>query len=153
MNFNPDPQTEERKRSAVALAKVLLAAKDHPTILRDHLRELLHALLWKTTEAECKSKNHKYETRYQSQDALKFRQKGNLRHEHVYPCEEMINKLLAEPKRAEEIIEPSVGCTVTIAEHLRLHGVAGYGWERYRKAGIVAMDISKNPPTPVDYSN
>jgi hypothetical protein len=154
MNFNPDPQTEERKRSAVALAKVLLAAKDHPTILRDHLRELLHALLWKTTEAECKSKNHKYETRYQSQDALKFRQKGNLRHEHVYPCVKMIDNLLAQPDRAEEILDTAIGCTVTVAEHNHLGKFDDEdGWERYRKAGIVVMDISKNPPTPVDYSN
>jgi hypothetical protein len=152
MNFNPHPQSEARKRSAVALAKVLLPAKDDQTILRDHLRELLHALLWKTTEAECKSKNYKYETRYQSQDALKFRQKGNLRHEHVFPCAKMIDALLAQPERAEEILETAVGCTVTIAEHLRLRSDED-GWKRYRKAGIVVMDISKNPPTPVDYSN
>jgi hypothetical protein len=64
----------------------------------------------------------------------------------------MIELLLADPESAEEIIEPAVACTVTVAEHLRLRDDE-YGWKRGSKAGIVVMDTSQNPPTPVDNSN
>ncbi len=150
MNFDPHPHADKRKRSAIALTNVLLAAKNDPKILRNHLRELLRILLWKITQAE--SSTHK--TRYQSQDALKFRDKGNLRHDHVFQCTQMIDALLAKPERAGEILETAVGCTVTLAEHERLHqNEEEYGWKRYYKAEIVVMDTSKHPPEPVEISN
>jgi hypothetical protein len=147
MNFTPHLQAAERKRSAVELTKVLLATKDQETILPQHLRELLGILLWKVTQAE--SSTHK--TRFQSRDALKFRNKGNLRHDHVYQSAKMIDALLAAPERADEILDTAIGCTVTVAEHNRLHEFEEeYGWGRYRKAGIVVMDTSHQPPRPLD---
>jgi hypothetical protein len=150
MNFTPHADAADRTRSAIALTKVLLAVKDNPEILPQHLNELLRILMWKTTQAE--SSSHK--TRFQSQDALKFRDKGKLRHDHVFQCVKMRAELLANPQRTDEILETAVGCTVTLAEHDRLHHFdAEYGWERYRKAGIVVMDTSKQPPQPVNYSS
>jgi hypothetical protein len=150
MNFTPHADAADRTRSAIALTKVLLAAKNDREVLPQHLNELLRILMWKATQAE--SSSHK--TRFQSQEALKFRDKGNLRHDHVFQCVKMRTELLAHPERADEILEAAVGCTVTLAEHNRLHHFdAEYGWERYRKAGIVVMDTSKQPPQPMDYSS
>jgi len=116
--------------------------------LPNHLRELLRILLWKMTQAE--TSTHK--TRFQSQEAIKFREKGNLRHDHVFQCVKMIDALLADPEKADEILKTSIGCTVTAAEHKLLHKFnEADGWERYRKAGIVVMDTSQHPPKPVDY--
>ena len=150
MNFSPHVQADERKRSAVALTKVLLETKNDPTILLTHFRELLRILLWKLTQAE--SSTHK--TRFQSRGALRCRNKGNLRHDHVFQCAKMIDALLANPERADEILGTAIGCTVTKAEHAHLHKFDDEdGWERYRKAEIVVMDTSKRPAEPVDYSN
>jgi hypothetical protein len=150
MNFTAHAEAAARKRSAVALTNILLAAKDTPEILPKHLNELLRILMWKLTQAE--SSTHR--TRFQSQDALKFRDKGNLRHDHVFQCVKMRDMLLAHPERADEILDIAVGCTVTLAEHEHLHDFdEEYGWERYRKAGIVVMDTSKQPPQCVDFSN
>lgn len=150
MNFSPHHQAVERKRSAYILTKALLSKKQE--VLSTHLDELLGILLWKITEAE----STKYRTQYQSQDALKYRDKGNLRHDHVYQCAKMI-ALLKEAKsdsEIEQILDVAKGCTVTYDEHLHLHSFdEEYGWDRYRKAGIVVMDTSKQPPQPVDYSN
>src|SRR6185437_8293124 len=83
--FQPQPQSEERKRSAVALIKYLLAEKK-PEVLAAHYRELLSVLLWKLTEAE----SLKYQTRFQSQGALNGTDKTKLRHEHVFQRSKMI---------------------------------------------------------------
>ncbi|MDW5266913.1 MULTISPECIES: hypothetical protein [Acidobacteriaceae] len=150
MNFTPHLDAADRTRSAIALTKVLLAARNDSEILPQHLNELLRILMWKATQAESSS----HRTRFQSQDALKFRDKGNLRHDHVFQCVKMREELLAHPERVDEILETAVGCTVTLAEHEHLHDFdEEYGWKRYHKAGIVVMDTSKQPPRRVDYSN
>src|SRR5437660_1282170 len=87
--FEPHPQSEERKRSAITLIKYLLAAKQ-PDVLPAHRRELLGVLLWKLTEAES---SHKHITRFRSQGALDCGDKAKLRHEHVYQQEKMIAAL------------------------------------------------------------
>jgi hypothetical protein len=51
MVFKPHPQSDKRRRSAVALIKYLLAEK-RPEALSTHYRQLLSMLLWKITEAE-----------------------------------------------------------------------------------------------------
>jgi hypothetical protein len=150
MNFTPHPNATQRKGSAITLAKVLLASRNEPAILPQHLNELLRILMWKVTEAESSS----HRTRFQSQDALKSGAEAKLRHDHVFQCVKMRDELLAHPERADEILESAVGCTVTSVEHDRLHKFdEEYGWERYRKAGIVVMDTSKQPPQPLDYSS
>ena len=138
MTFTPHSQAQDRTRSAVTLIKVLLA-NERPEVLPTHRQELLGKLLWKITEAE----STKYKTRFQSENALKFRGKGELRHDHVYQCVQMIDKLVkARPEEIDGILETAVGCTVTLEEHSRLHRFdEEYGWERYRKAGVTVTNI------------
>jgi hypothetical protein len=64
----------------------------------------------------------------------------------------MIDELLeaASEDAIEGILACAVGCTVTLDEHSRLHCFDDeYGWERYRKAGIVVLDTLEHPPKPL----
>ena len=137
MTFEPHPQAEKRKSSTVTLIKVLLGNKK-PEVLPAHYRAVLNTLLWKMTEAE----SHKYKTRFQSQGAIEGIDKGKLRHDHVYQRSRMIDELLqAKPEELDGILKNAIGCTVTIEEHSRLVPFDHeYGWNRYRKAGIVVVD-------------
>jgi hypothetical protein len=134
--FKPHPQSEERKRSATTLIKLLLAEKK-PEVLVDHYRELLNVLLWKITEADSK-----YKTRFQSQGALECSDKTKLRHEHVFQRAKMIAALeKAAPHEVDDILKVAVGCTVTVGEHARLSKFDDeYGWGRYRKARVIVID-------------
>ena len=135
--FKPHPQSEARRRSAVALIKYLLAEKK-PEVLSAHYRELLSVLLWKITEAEA----HKHKTRFKSQGALDCSDKAKLRHEHVFQRSRMIAALeKAAPHEVDDILNSAIGCTVTVKEHSHLSKFdKEYGWQRYRKAGIVVID-------------
>jgi hypothetical protein len=135
--FNPHPRAEDRKRSAVVLIELLLANKK-PEVLPEHVRELLDTLLWKITEAD-----GKYKTRHQSHAALACTDKGQLRHDHVYPRQRMIDALMkAKPEEVPGIVKDAVGCTVTIDEHRLLSTFDGKheGWERYRKAKVAVTN-------------
>lgn len=117
--FEPDPQADERKRSAFALIKCLLAATD---VIPEHRRDLLSIALWKLTEAEGGSK---YNARCPSRHALGCTDKAKLRHDHVFQRAKMIADLEkaseeATPDRIDDILERAVGCVVTVEEHKRL---------------------------------
>ena len=109
-----------------------------PVVLPEHVRELIGILLWKITEAD-----GKYNTRYRTQSALTCEDRTQLRHEHVYQRSKMIDALLqAELQDVEQILQSAVACTVTVQEHLSLNQFdEEYGWERYRKAGLVVIDM------------
>jgi hypothetical protein len=136
--FKPRAKSEERKRSAATLIKYLLAV-GKPEVLATHLSELLTILLWKITEADAP----KHRTRFQSQGALRCRDKRKLRHEHVFQRAKMIAALKkAAPRKIDYILQTAIGCTVTIKEHKRLTKFElEYGWKRYRKAGIKVFDL------------
>ena len=139
MPFTSHPLTQERKRSAIALIKIILKS-ENSEILADHRQDLLNVLLWKLTEAEC---YRKYETRYRTQGAIDCNEPRKLlRHEHVFQRSIMIKKLeRATLEQIDIILADAVGCTVTTEEHKRLSKYDNYyGWERYRKAGIVVID-------------
>ena len=143
--FEPHPDADARKRSAVALVKYLLANKN-PEILDEHRCELLRrVLLFKITEAE----SPKFETRFRSQEALNCdKTKIKLRHDHVYQRSKMVAELKqAEPDEVDRILAKAVGCTVTEEEHSRLSKFKEYdGWARYQKAEIVVIDTKTNVP-------
>lgn len=143
MPFEPHPQAEKRKRSAVALIKVLLA-NNKPEVLPAHIKELLSILLRKITEAEAS----KHKTRYQSQGAIGCSNEDKLRHDHVYQRSRMIDALLkAKPEDVDGILKDDIACTVTIDEHRRLAAFDHeYGWDRYRKAGLVVIDTKNGEP-------
>jgi hypothetical protein len=139
MVFRPHPQSEKRRRCAVALIKYLLAEK-RPEAWPAHIRELLTILLWKITEAES---TNKHKTRLQSQEARDCTDKTKLRHDHVFQRSKMIAALKkAAPDEIDGILKLAIGCTVTVKENTLLSkfGKEYDGWERYRKAGIVVID-------------
>jgi hypothetical protein len=139
MMFKPHPKADERRRSAVALIKYLLA-ENRPEAWPAHIRELLTILLWKITEAEAMNKRG---TRLQSQGARGCTEVANLEHDHVYQRAKMIDALeRAAPHEVDVILKDAIGCTVTVEEHTRLSKVGKEydGWDRYRKAGILVFD-------------
>jgi hypothetical protein len=135
MTFRPHPQGEKRRRSATAAIKLVLKF-DRTEVLPIHIRNLINTMLWKITEAD-----GKHQTRYQSADALEC--SGKPIHEHVYPWAQMIDKLLTAKSEQEidQLLAQAEGCLVTPDEHVRLsHSGDMVGWDRYRKAGIVAIN-------------
>jgi len=139
MTFILHPNAAARKASAISLIKYVLACRDSQ-VLNVHLNELLTALIWKLTEAESR---HKHKTRFQSEGAIQCADPRRLRHEHVFQRGKMIEELRAAiiESNVDNILAKSVGCTVTVGEHATLASFeSAYGWERYRKAGIVVID-------------
>ena len=141
MAFQRHPSAEERRRSAVVLAKTLL--QELPGLLPAHRRECLGIALWKYTEAEGVSK---YKTRFRSEASLATPR--DFRHDHVFQRVSMIEALMqAKPEDVDEIIKGAVGCTVTKDEHTRLDRFRHLdGWERYRQARIVVIDMETGKP-------
>lgn len=92
-------------------------------------------MLWKITEAD-----GKYTARYQSQGAME--PGAELHHEHVFQKKRMIDRLIAaSAEEIDGILADACCCVVTRQEHERLKSYDNeYGWERYRKAGIVVID-------------
>jgi hypothetical protein len=136
--FNPHPLSRTRKRSAVALIKLLLA-DNKPEILRVHRHELLGVLLWKLTESE----SHKHKTRFQSHAVVNRKRKLKLRHDHVFQRSKMIDRLEGAAKRKIDIIlKNAIACTVTDREHRLLSGFDKEydGWARYKNAEIRVID-------------
>jgi hypothetical protein len=140
MAFKPHPLFEQRKRSAVALIKYLLA-DENPAVLPAHRRELITIMLWKITEAESL---HKHKTRLKTKKAISCTDKRSLRHEHVFPRAKMIDALEnAKPHEIDDILANAIGCTVTVDEHLLLAAFKDEsGWERYRRAGLTVIDTA-----------
>lgn len=115
------------------------------------LKDLITTLLWKHTEA-----SGKYDgCPYWSTKALASRGKhgkvvtskredryGALRHEHLFPRNQMIEELfsIAAPnmKDVEEKLKHNIGVVVTVEEDEKLEkeGMFSDPWKRYRDAGI-----------------
>jgi hypothetical protein len=131
------PLSRERKRSAVALIKLLLAEKN-PDILRVHRRELLRVLLYKLTEAE----SPKYETRFQSKAASERKGHVELRHDHVFRRAKMVDDLEKAMEKIDIILRNAIACTVTAEEDRNLSKVGKRydGWARYKQAKIAVID-------------
>jgi hypothetical protein len=134
--YSPHPESEKRIQSATLMIKHILAGRTSQ-ILEVHIRELLDKMIWKITEADGKSN-----TRYQSELALSKPAGVKLQHEHVYQKKKMIDLLLqAKRNEIDKILASACGCYVTKEEHARLSPFKNdYGWDRYRKAGIVVVD-------------
>ena len=118
--------------------------QDIPGLLPEHRRECLGIALWKYTEAEGSSK---YKTRFRSKASLSAAPR-DLRHDHVYQRAIMIEALLqAKSEDVDEILRNAVGCTVTKEEHTLLEQFKHLdGWERYRQAGMVVIDMETGQP-------
>lgn len=149
MAYARHPLAAARMRSAIVLVKAILSMRD-PDILPVHRRELLTVLLWKVTEAE----SSKYKTRFQSKSAFACADRKQLRHEHVFQRAKMIDELLeAMPSEIERLLTKATGCIVTLEEsHQLAKQDIHYGWERYRRAGIVVLDTAHDPPVEINES-
>jgi hypothetical protein len=141
-SFKRHPLAEERTRSAVTLIKALLQM---PGLISEHRREFLKIALWKVTEAEGSSK---HKTQLQSQAARTAPRGTKLQHDHVFQRAKMVDTLLeAEPHGIDAILQGAVGCTITKDEHTRLNDFKHLdGWDRYRAAGIVVIDMDTGKP-------
>ena len=73
----PHARSDERRRSAVEIAKLALAAQG---LIDEHRNQLLSVAVWRHTEAD-----GKYATRFRSEGALGVTDLRRLNHEHVYP--------------------------------------------------------------------
>jgi hypothetical protein len=122
----PHPKGDERRRSAVNVARLALSAED---ILPEHRHWLLSVAVWKYTEAD-----GKWNPRFRSRAALGVTDKRRLNHEHVFPRRWLRERMLAEPDRYREIMAMAVACLVTRDEHLRVEPVRG-GGHRGRRPG------------------
>jgi hypothetical protein len=139
MPYKPNPQAARLAESARLAIKTLLLLDIHPS----HKRFFVTMGLWKLTEAASQGK---YNTRFQSlaaQSALPHL----LRHEHVFQRSKLVNALLAQPDRADEILDSAVACVVTVQEHEELDRVSRQspeldGWDRYRAAMIAVIDLA-----------
>lgn len=134
----PHKDSENRRSSAITSAQALLASREK--IITSHLKELLSIAIWKHTECD-----GKYKTRYQSIGAL-TRPKEKLNHEHVVQRKMLVEALLADPSRCQEIFESAIACTVLEEEHKQIMQIEKnetglHGWERYRVAGIAVYDL------------
>ena len=126
---------DERIQSAITVIEALLPLK----IQERMKRKFLSNCLWQITQAEGRNK---YEIRYRSQASLDAPRK-KLRHEHVTQRKAMVEALLANAVDAKKIAADALGCVVTKDEHALLADVDKSidGWERYRRAGIVVIDM------------
>jgi hypothetical protein len=79
--------------------------------------------------------------------SYKWRDK-HLRHDHVLQRKYMVDALLnANHEAVATILNKAIGCIVTKAEHDKLRQFANFdGWERYRQAGIVIIDMETGRP-------
>jgi hypothetical protein len=148
--WKPRPDSEERRRSAIRIAELVLAADG---LVRVHRDELLSIAIWKYTEAD-----GKFATRFRSAGAVGERDIRRLNHEHVFPRKWLRDHLLDAPDRCGEIMAMAVGCVVTREEHAALTAASRAnpsleGWRRYLAAGIEVFDMATGarinlPPSP-----
>jgi hypothetical protein len=142
VTFKRHRDADARMESARKLVKLLIGATD---LLPSHRKEFIRLALWKVSEAE----GGKYSTRYRSLRSIEPR--ARLQHEH--PCEraKLAEALMANPDRADDLLNLAVGCVVTEDEAALLNELSRrrpglQGWERYREAGITVIDTETGQP-------
>jgi hypothetical protein len=113
-------------------------------------RKALDLAIWLFTEAD-----GKYRTRFRSVGALEVNDPRPLNHEHVLPKRVLIDRLVAEPDRCDEILRSAVAYTVLREEHDGLNAAERSdptldGWGRYRAAGITVVDLASGAPLETD---
>lgn len=112
-------------------------------VLERHKRDIINGMLWSITQAR-----GKYQTRYRSKASLE-KPTPKLHHEHVLTRKDLIDRIMAAPEKAREILSEAIACVVTVDEHRKLARVerenpALRGWDRYTAAEIEWVDMD-NP--------
>jgi type I restriction enzyme, R subunit len=112
MSFKRHANADERRKSAIAAIKGILPLP----LIESHRRRFLSLALWKLTEAEGTSK---YKTRYCSNCSRDAPIKQR-RHEHVFRREKMVDALIANPDRVDEIAKNAIACGACDCEPVSL---------------------------------
>ena len=137
-NWVPRKDSDRRMSSAVLLAKTIVSLKSELT--SSHLREFLSNTIWKYTECD-----GKYTTRFKSRGAI-LQPKEKQNHEHVVTRKSLVDEIIAEPARIDEIFKKAIGCTVLKSEHKLITETEKLnpmllGWDRYVAAGVEVYDL------------
>lgn len=159
-------EVDERESAAAWLAVLLRERQKRKldrTLTTAHnrqARELCSMLIWKFSEASGKYNG----CRYWSKGALASKAKHGkavtsanrvgddaLRHEHLFPRRQLIDKLFMLRAPTEERVTKllnrlNVGVVVTLREHktLAADGDLKDPWKRYREAGLKWEDLAKS---------
>jgi hypothetical protein len=140
--YIPHPEREHQLASAVEIARLVL---NTPDLYEPQRRKVLAEVLWFATQVD-----GKYTRRFRSNAAraLAASERKQLRHDHVLTRKELIDALLREPERVDEIVRSALGCVVTKEEHDRLSALPGShrGWDRYIAARIDVCDEEAGVP-------
>jgi hypothetical protein len=136
----PHPLAEERRKSAIAFAKAILAIQND--LIEAHFNEGLKIAIWKYSEHDCRTK---HQTRFQTQGVLNA-PKSKKNHEHVIPIKTIRAQIIGQPHAVAQILSTVVACTVLVEEHAALMAAERAnpelsGWDRYRAAGLCVYDL------------
>ena len=127
------PDVEARNASVKRAMQSLLGADLRP----DDLRYLLDMGLWRYTEFD--KNRYKFAIRYRTAAVL-APEPVVIEHEHVVGRRWLLDQIAREPDKLDDILQLAVACIVSKPEHDLLWAVVGFGWERYRAAGIDVID-------------
>jgi hypothetical protein len=127
------PDVEARNASVKRAMQSLLDADLRP----DDLRYLLDMGLWRYTEFD--KNRYKFAIRYRTAAVLAT-EPVVIEHEHVVGRRWLLDQIAREPDKLDDILQLAVACIVSKPEHDLLWAVVGFGWERYRAAGIDVID-------------
>jgi Domain of unknown function (DUF4268) len=130
------PDVAERGASVRGAIAILLGADIRP----DDKRYLLDMALWRLTEFD--KNRYKFATRYRTRAVVEGPTIA-INHEHVAPRQWLLDQLIKDPERSDIVLHLAVACIVTIDEHSRLKSAPGFGWARYRHAGLEVLDTSE----------
>jgi hypothetical protein len=102
-------------------------------------RVLVNALLWQITVA-----HGKYKTRFRSEEVINGRVAlHELRHDHVFTRQGLLDRLLSEPvdaERVEQILNRAIACTISKSEHDQLNPHKdSVGWKRYIRCPTIKV--------------
>jgi hypothetical protein len=136
-NYNKHRDHDIRLESAFCAVKGLLEIELYPA----HKKKLLSDCIWIITEVD-----GKYKTRFRSEGAINESNQKNLRHEHVFERQFIVDELLSNPSDYEKILLQAVACVVTKEEHERLTSATNkdknlQGWDRYKFTNIKVFDL------------
>lgn len=137
------PDAEAVIASAKAVIRMIIAHPD-PDVRREHKTLVVNDMIWKITEA--RYQKHKLELR--SRAALSAK-RADLRHEHVFTRQWLINQILTNPTQVDTLVDRyAVACVVTKDEAKELDKVKDrQGWARYRGIDVVrVLDDGSHEP-------
>ena len=134
---------EETRRSAKALAHLVVAAKD---VSLAHKKGVLHYVIWKITEAEHVKHKLPLRSRKAHEEVLRGGNLGKrLRHEHVFPRKELVEHLLKRGADVSKLLDTrAIACVVTVEEAKKLNKKNGEGWLRYDDIPVVLIEKNGN---------